>query len=112
MHQLQTQWHVHACVNGWALTVRMEPAASKTWGLEMRCVAPRYCKEVNVRMEEFGLVRTVETLTFSMTWAVVAMVATLVKMESKLKVHPERTWPPNVVMEDWNRLILQMQGID
>jgi len=92
--------------------VRMELAAAKTWGSEMRCVAPRYCKEVNVRMEEFGLVCTAETLMFSMTRAVAAMVATLVKMESKLKVHPERTWLPNAVMEYWNRLILQMQGID
>ena len=36
----------------------------------------------------------------------------MIKTESKLKVHPERTWLPNTVMEDWNRLILQMQGID
>ena len=75
-------------------------------------MALRYCKEVNVRMDEFGLVHTVEMLTFSTIWAVAAMVATLVKTESKLNVHPKRTWLLNAVMEDWNTFILRMQGVD
>ena len=54
--------------------------------------------------------RTADTPTFSTTRAVAAMVSTLVRTLSKLKVHPASTCPPNATIEDCSQIRICHKG--